>query len=78
MLAFLAVFKVLIKDFFWMDMEGSLLFEFLSLLQTQTWYATGVPVYFGCDRTDGGKENQGLMGKKGRDRPAYRREKVKN
>jgi hypothetical protein len=34
-LAFLAVFKVLIKDFFWMDIVGSLRVRVLSLFQTQ-------------------------------------------
>jgi hypothetical protein len=34
-LAFLAVFKVLIKDFFWMDIVGSLPLKVLSPFQTQ-------------------------------------------
>ena len=34
-LAFLAVFNVLIRDFFWMDMGGSWLSKFLSFLQTK-------------------------------------------
>jgi len=50
-LAFFAVFNVLIKDFFWIDILGSLLFKFLSFLQTQYLYATGVP-----DRSRGLRE----------------------
>jgi hypothetical protein len=43
-LAFLAVFKVLIKDFFWIDIGRSPSLKFLIPVQTQYLYARDVPI----------------------------------